>query len=132
MHDAHRVRSVKHAHNRSQHLHSLNGRKSSVLFQLTVKGGSLDVFHDQINCSIARRTQVINGHGVVMTKAARGLAFALKTAEPFSVTAHLWRQDFDRDAIAEQNVARAIDRTHTAFAQQGFDLILPIQNLAYE
>ena len=68
----------------------------------------------------------------MMTKAARGLAFPLKTAQPFRVTAHLWRQYFDRHAIPEQNVPRPVDCAHAAFAQQGFDLILAIKDLAHE
>ncbi len=67
-----------------------------------------------------------------MTKASRRLAFALKTTQPFRVAAHLWRQQLDRHAIAEQDVARAIDRAHPAFAQQGLDLILAVEHGADE
>jgi hypothetical protein len=62
-----------------------------------------------------------------MAKAAGGLPFPLKTAQPFGVAAHFRRQNFDRHAIAQQNVARAIDGAHTAFTQQRFDLVLAIE-----
>src|SRR4051812_40747482 len=67
-----------------------------------------------------------------MTKAAGGLAFALKAAQPFGVAAHLRRQYLNRDPIAQQNVARAKNGAHAAFAQQSFDLILAVEDLADE
>src|ERR1700730_7591665 len=63
-----------------------------------------------------------------MTKAPRRLTFALKAAQPFGVAAHFRRQQLDGHAIAEQNVPRAIDRAHAAFAEKGFDLILAVQS----
>ena len=65
-----------------------------------------------------------------MTKAARCLAFALKPAQPFGVAPHFRRQDFDRHAVAQQDMAGAIDGAHTAFAQHGFDLILAVEGRA--
>src|SRR5882724_10244661 len=65
-----------------------------------------------------------------MTKAAGRLTFALKAAQPFSVAAHFRRQQLNGDAIAEQNVPRAIDRAHSTFAQQSFDLVLAVELLA--
>src|SRR5438067_2165892 len=67
-----------------------------------------------------------------MTKSPRGLAFALKSAQPFGVAAHFWRQNFDRDAIAEQDMTRAIDGAHSTFAQHGFDLVLAVECSADE
>src|SRR5438309_8171501 len=67
-----------------------------------------------------------------MTKTARRLAFALKPAQPFSVAAHFRREHFDRDAIAEQNVPREIHGAHAAASQQGFNLILAVEDAADE
>src|SRR5258708_29938330 len=67
-----------------------------------------------------------------MAKAPRRLPFPLKATQPFSVAAHFGRQDFDGDAVAEQNVARAIDGAHAAFAEDGFDLILAVERGPYE
>src|SRR5438445_2842133 len=67
-----------------------------------------------------------------MAKTTRRLPFALKAAQPFSVTPHLWRKHLDRDAIAQQDVARQINGAHTTFAQNGFDLVLAVQHLADE
>src|SRR5437870_4484371 len=68
----------------------------------------------------------------MMTKAAGRLSFALKAAQPFGVAAHLWREQLDRDSIAEQDVARFIDGAHTTLAQQGLDLVLAIQHCTNE
>jgi formyltetrahydrofolate hydrolase len=67
-----------------------------------------------------------------MSKAARRLAFALKAAQPFGVTAHFRRQDFDRNPVTEQNVTRAIDCAHAALPQQRFDLVLTVEGFAHE
>jgi hypothetical protein len=65
-----------------------------------------------------------------VTKAARRLAFALKSPQPFGVAAHLWRQNFDGYPIAQQDMARSINRAHATLAEQVFDLILAIERFA--
>src|SRR6185369_2403925 len=67
-----------------------------------------------------------------MTKAARRLAFALKATEPLGIAAHFGREKFDGDAIAEQDVARAIDSAHAAFAEQVLDLVLAVEDATHE
>src|SRR5207248_7181344 len=62
--------------------------------------------------------------------AARRLTLALKTTQPLGIAAHFRREQLDGDTIAEQNVTRAIDRAHAAFAQQRFDLVLAVENRA--
>src|SRR6476661_6779670 len=63
-----------------------------------------------------------------MAKTARGLAFASEATQPFGVIAHFRGKHFDRDAIAEQDVARAIDGSHAAFAQERFHLVLAVEH----
>src|SRR5712692_4588129 len=132
MHDAHRVRRVQHAHNWLQHRYGFRRREASVLSPFGVERVALDVFHDQVDRAIARGAEIVDRDRVGMTKAPRRLAFALKTTQPFGVAAHLWRQDLDRDAVAQQDMARAIDGAHAAFAQHGLDLVLAIKRGADE
>src|SRR5207302_4851797 len=86
--------------------------------------------HHQIDKAVARRAEVINGDRIRMPKAPRRLAFALKPAQPFSVAAHFWRQHLNRDAIAEQDVPRAIYRAHATPTEQSVNLILSVENAA--
>ena len=72
----------------------------------------------------------MDGDGVRMAKHTRRLAFALKTLEPFFIVAHVGRQHFERDQIAQQHMPRLIDRTHAALAEQRFDIILVVNFLA--
>src|ERR1041385_1900410 len=67
-----------------------------------------------------------------MTKTARRLAFALEPPQPFGVAAHFRWQHLDRDAITEQDMARAIHRAHAATTEQCFDLILAIKHTTDE
>src|ERR1043166_8880811 len=67
-----------------------------------------------------------------MTKASSGLAFATEAPQPLGVGAHFRRQDFYRDAIAQQDVPCQVNRTHPAFAKQRFNLILAIEDGANE
>src|SRR6266508_193765 len=89
---------------------------------------ALAVFHHEIDRALAGGAQIVNCNCIRMSKTASSLPLALKTAQPFSIAAHFRRQDFDRDAIAEQNVTCTIDGTHSAFAQHAFDLILAIKH----
>src|ERR1044072_2283675 len=63
-----------------------------------------------------------------MTKTPRCLAFASKSSQPLGIRSDFRRKDFDRDAIAEQDVAGAIDCTHSAFAEQRFHLVLAVEH----
>src|SRR5688572_6987554 len=63
-----------------------------------------------------------------MTKATRRLTFTPESSQPFGVVSDLGRQHFDRDAIAEQDMARAINCSHAAFAEQRLHLVLPVEH----
>ena len=89
---------------------------------------AFDELHHHVDQTVARRAQIIDGDGVRMTEAARGLAFTTKAAQPLRIVAHLRREDFDRHLIAEQDVARTIDRAHSAFADQRLDVILTVED----
>ena len=65
-----------------------------------------------------------------MTEAACGLALALEAAQPFRVRAHFGAQHLDDDAVAQQDVARAMERAHAAARDEGLDLVLPVEHLA--
>jgi len=120
----------EHAHDWIEHGHCVGGRKLSVLSQLSVECVALDVFHHEIDRAVAGSAQIVNCNRIRVAKASRRLALALEAAQPFGIAAHLRRQDFNRDAIAEQNVPRAIDRAHPPFAQHAFDLILAVEHAA--
>src|SRR5205807_3191140 len=126
----HRVRGVEHAHDWPKHGDGFSRRKFSALAQFNVERVALDVFHHEIDRAVGRRAQIVNRDCVRMTKAARSLTFTLKATQPFSVAAHFRRQNFDGNAITEQDVTRTIDGAHSAFTQQGFDLILTVKRLA--
>src|SRR2546421_5664512 len=64
-----------------------------------------------------------------MTEAARGLALALEAAQPFRVRAHFGAQHLDDDAVAQQDVARTMERAHAAARDEGFDVVLPVEHL---
>ncbi len=63
-----------------------------------------------------------------MAKTPRGLTFAPEASQPFRVCSDLRRKNFDSDAIAEQDVTRAINRSHSTFAQQRFHLVLAVEH----
>src|SRR6185503_9922437 len=63
-----------------------------------------------------------------MAETARCLAFTSKASEPLGVGPDFGRKNFDGYAIAEQDVARAIDCPHAAFAEQRFHLILAVEH----
>src|SRR5215208_1654578 len=63
-----------------------------------------------------------------MTKTTGGLAFTSEASQPLGVGSHFRRQYFDRDTVAEENVPRAIDCSHPAFAEQRFHLVLAVEN----
>src|SRR3569832_1477312 len=63
-----------------------------------------------------------------MAETPRCLAFTSKSSEPLGVGPDFGRKDFDSDAIAEQDVARAIDCSHAAFAKQRFHLVLAVEH----
>src|ERR1041385_5185846 len=63
-----------------------------------------------------------------MTKAAGCLPFAAKSTQPFTIVANFRRQDFYRDAITEQNMARQVNGAHSTFAQQRFDFVLTVED----
>jgi hypothetical protein len=67
-----------------------------------------------------------------MPETARGLALATESPQPLGVSAHLRGQDLYGDAIAKQNVPRRVDGAHAAFAEHGLNLILAIENCAYD
>ena len=128
MHDTHGMGGIEHAHDWIEHGHSIGGRKLSVFPQLSVECVALDVFHHEIDRAVAGRAQIVNCNRIRVAKTPRGLALALEAAQPFCVTAHFRWQDLNCNAIAQQNVPRAINRAHPAFAQHAFDLILAVEH----
>src|SRR5215210_8896395 len=63
-----------------------------------------------------------------MTKTTGRLALAPKTSQPLGVASDFGRKNFDRDAVAEQDVLGAIDGSHAAFAEQRFHLVLAVEH----
>ena len=63
-----------------------------------------------------------------MAKATGRLTFTPEPSQPFGVVPDLGRENLDGDAIAEQDVARAINRSHAAFAEQRLHLVLPVEH----
>ena len=132
VHHAHRVRRIEYGHDRLENLQRFSRCESPASFQLCVERMALDVFHDHVDHAVAGGAQIINSDGIRMTKAPRRLALASKTAQPFGIVPHLRRQDLDGHAVAEQDVTRAVDGAHAAFAQHCLDLILAIKNSVNE
>ena len=59
-----------------------------------------------------------------MVQRRQDLCFTLETREPFIVVGKLIRKDFDGDVPAELSVARAIDLTHAALANELEDFVV--------
>ena len=86
------------------------GVKCPRVFQFRVERVPFDVFHHHVNHAVAGGPQIVNRDGIGMAKAARGLAFATKAPQPFRIATHFRREDFYRDAVAQQDVTRAETR----------------------
>jgi len=63
-----------------------------------------------------------------MSKTTRCLTFTPESSQPLGIRSDFRRQNFDGHAIAEQNVAGAIDGSHSAFAEQRFHLVLAVEH----
>ena len=89
---------------------------------------ALDILHHHVDRAVACCTEIVNSDRVWVTKASRRLSFPAKPSQPFGVGAHFGWKNLDRDAITKEDVARAINRAHTALAQHRFDLILTVEH----
>src|SRR5215213_605318 len=63
-----------------------------------------------------------------MTKTTRCLALTSKSSQPLGIRSDFGRKNFDGNAVAEQDVASAIDCSHSAFAEQRFHLVLAVEH----
>src|ERR1051326_460289 len=63
-----------------------------------------------------------------MAKTTRCLTFAPEASQPLGVSPDFGRKNFDSDAITEQDVTRAVNCAHTAFAEQRLHLVLAIEH----
>src|SRR5687768_7675698 len=132
MDHAHCMRRIQDAHYWFENLESLGWSEPPVFFEFSIKRLAIDVFHDHVNRAVACRSQVVNRNGVGVPQASCRLALATEASQPVRIVSHLGRENLDRNAIAKQNVACQIDRTHSALAQQGFDLILAIEDRTHQ
>jgi hypothetical protein len=55
------------------------------------------------------------------------LAFPLKSLKPLNVASHFVWKDFDRDSVTQQSMSSTIDRSHSAFCDKCFNLILIVE-----
>src|SRR5262249_7125648 len=89
-------------------------------------------FHHHVDDAVGSGSKIVNCNGVRMSKTPCGLSLTPEATKPLGIVADLWRKNFYGDAVAEQYVTRAINRSHTTFAQHRIDLILPVENRPYQ
>ena len=89
---------------------------------------ALDVLHHHVDCAVSSGAKIVDGDRVGMTKTSRCLALASKSSQPLGIRSDFGRKNFDRDAVAEQDVPGAIDCSHSAFAEQRFHLVLAVEH----
>jgi hypothetical protein len=63
-----------------------------------------------------------------MTEAACRPSLALESPEPRRVVADPAREQLERHDVLQQRVARSIDRSHSAAAEQRFDIVEPVDD----
>jgi hypothetical protein len=63
-----------------------------------------------------------------MTEATGGLAFTSKATEPFGIVLHFARQNLYGNSIAKQDVTAKVNGAHAAFAEQGLDFVLAVED----
>ncbi len=122
-----RVRGVEDARNRLKGLEGVMRRKAPALLELRIERAAFYELHDHVGHTVRRRAKIVDLDGVRMAETARGLSFAAKAAQPLGVIAHLRRQNLNGHAIAQEYVARAKDRSHAAFAEHGFYVVLAVK-----
>ena len=124
------VRGVENVCDGFEHFERLLRREATALLQLAVERVPLDVLHDHVDHAVAASREVVDGDGVRVSERARGLALALEALEPLRVVAHLGAKGFDDDLIAQEYVARAVDRAHAALRDEALDLVLAVNDFA--
>src|ERR1051325_3164907 len=128
MYDTNRMRGVEHAHDRRENFKSLGGGKPSARFELMIQSVPFDILHHHVDRAVGCGAKIVNGYRIRMSKTTSRLTLAPEPSQPFGVRSNFRRKNFDGDTIAKQNMPRAIDCSHPAFAQQRFHLVLPVEH----
>ncbi len=128
MHDTHCVSRVEHAHDRRENLKRFASGETSAGLEFVIECVTFHILHHHVDSAVGGCAKIVNSYRIWMAKAAGGLTFATESSQPLRIVSDFRGKDFDSHAIAEQDMSRAINRTHPAFAQQRFHLILPVEH----
>src|SRR5215213_10495632 len=100
----------------------------SASFDGDIESVTLDILHDHIDGAIRGGAKIVDGDCVGMTKTTRCLALTSKSSQPLGIRSDFGRKNFDGNAVAEQDVASAINCSHSTFAEQRFHLVLAVEH----
>ena len=103
--------------------------------RLVQQGGealAVDQLHREVDQSLGRLTEVIDGADVRMADAARVRGLAIEAADGVRVAHRSGRHDLDGAAPAHLHMLGQVDLAHAAFAQLLGDVIALGDHLAHE
>jgi hypothetical protein len=91
----------------------------------------VDVLEHHVDEAVGGRAKIVNRHGVRMSDASGGASLS-KEAPDETWLNDVPRDDLDCDHIPEEYVSRLVHGAHTTLAEEGLDLVDPVENLTDE
>ncbi len=130
MDDPERVRFGDRLARLEDEVDRLQQRKRPALLEQAGNVGPGEVLHDQVGNTVLERPDVEDAGHVLALNGRRRPGFAEESSDPLGALHGLWKEDLDRDALAEREVQRGHHDPHGSFAEDVLDLILAGDEIA--
>src|SRR5690606_22826759 len=88
----------------------------------------IEVLHHEIERTVLELAEVEDADDVVVADAGRGLRLASEALDDARVVGVMRVQDLDRDLVADEEVARRVDRAHPALADLVEDFVAVLEH----